>query len=211
MSVLKGEGTTVILYGSTSVSTGSRSHPGYLARPDLMGEWPTVVVVSPSYDAASSVGDICRLIARHAMAAVAPGPGGLSAFVKFIINPAGLWSNAEHGFGLLAFGDGSLTAVEHAASSPLVASLALVDPVIGDRAVALLGDVDVPILGTSGREVLDGVELAREAAPHAEWVVYDGVGAQFWNINADEYDVGAAEDTTDRVLEFLPGTLPPKI
>ncbi len=211
MSVLKGEGTTVILYGSTSVSTGSRSHPGYLARPDLIGEWPTVVVVSPSYDAASSVGDICRLIARHGMAAVAPGPGGLSAFVKFIINPAGNWSNAEHGFGVLAFGDGALTAIGQAASSPLVASLALVDPVIGDHAVALLGELDVPILGTSGREALDGVDRARQAAPHADWVVYDGVGAQFWNINADEYSAGAADDAADRVLEFLPDTLPAKI
>ncbi len=211
MSVLKGEGTTVILYGSTSVSTGSRSYLGYLARPDLMGEWPTVVVVSPSYNATASVHDICRMIARHGMAAVAPGPGGLGAFIKFIINPAGHWSNAEHGFGLLALGDGALSAIEQAASSPLVASLTLVDPVIGDRAVALLSEVSVPILGTSGREALDGVDLARQAAPQAEWVVYDGIGAQFWNINADEYVAGAAEDTMDRVLEFLPGTLPPKI
>ena len=211
MSVLKGEGTTIILYGSTSVSTGARSHPGYLARPDLIGEWPTVVLVSPSYEAASSVNAICRDIARHGMAAVAPHAGGLAAFTNFITNPAGTWSNAQLGYAVLAFGDGSLTAIEESASSPLVTSLVLVDPVIEDRAVALLSGVGVPILGCSGREAFDGVDAARDAAPQAEWVVYEGVGSQYWNINADEYVAVAAEDTADRVLEFLPRSLPPKL
>ena len=211
MSVLKGEGTTVILYGRTSVSTGSRHYPGYLARPDLMGEWPTLVVVSPSYDASSSIHDICRLIARHGIAAVAPGPGGLDAFIDFIVNPAGDWSNAEYGFGVVGFGDGAGPALEEAASSDLVTTVALVDTVIDDRAVELLAEIDVPVLGCSGREALDRVDEARAAASHAEWAVYDGAGEQYWNINADEYVAAAAEDTADRVIAFVARSLPSKI
>lgn len=211
MSVLKGEGTTVILYGSTSVSTGSRHFPGYLARPDLIGEWPTVVVTSPSYDAASSINDICRLIARHGIAAVAPGPGGLDAFIDFITNPAGDWSNAEYGFGMLAFGDGAAEAIGEIVGSTLVTTLAVVDPVLNDDVVELLGRVDVPILGCSGREAADGVDRARAAAPRAEWALYEGAGSQYWNINADEYVAAAAADTGDRVIEFLARSLPARI
>lgn len=211
MSVLKGEGTTVMLYGSTDVSTGSRSYPGYLARPDLRGEWPTVVVTSPLDGAASSVKAICRAIARHGVAAVAPAPGGLDPFIGFITNPAGHWSNAEYGFGILSVGDGSTADTTAAVASGLVSSLALVDPTLDQATLGLLTEVAVPVLGCSGREGLAGLEDARAAAPHAEWVVYDGVGAQYWNINADGYDRVAAEDTRDRVIEFFAESLPVKI
>lgn len=209
MSVLEGEGNTVILYGSTHVGTGSRSYAGYLARPDLRGEWPTVVVISPR--AASSVKAICRDIARHAIAAAAPEAGGLDAFVGFIANSSGHWSNAEHGFGLLSLGDGAGEAIAEAHSSDLVVALALVDPVLDDGTVSLLGDVEVPILGLSGREAAERVEATRAAAPHADWVVYDGAGAGYWDIDADEYVAAAAEDTRDRVIEFLAKTLPARV
>ncbi len=212
MSVLKGEGTTVMLYGSTSVSTGSRSYPGYLARPDLMGEWPTVVVVPPSsYGAFSSVNAICRVIARHGLAAVAPATGGMDAFIRFITNRAGHWSNAEYGFGILGLGDGSGAAIDKTASLGLVASLALVDPELGDDAVALLDEVAVPLVGFSARDASAVVDEARAAAPHAEWVVYDGAGARYWDSDAEGYTSAAAEDTADRVIEFFARSLPQRV
>lgn len=211
MSVLKGEGTTVILYGTTNVSTGARAYRGYLARPDLMGEWPTVVLPSPSYEASSSVHAICRDLARNGIAAVAPDTDGLDAFIGFITNPAGHWSNAEYGFGILSVGDGSTADATVAVASGLVSSLALVDPTLDQAALGLLTEVAVPVLGCSGRVGLAGLEDARAAAPHAEWVVYDGVGAQYWNINAEGYDQVAAEDTRDRVIEFFAESLPVKI
>ncbi len=211
MSVLKGEGTTVILYGTTNVSTRARAYRGYLARPDLMGEWPTVVVPSPSYEASSSVHAICRDLARNGIAAVAPGTDGLDAFIGFITNPAGHWSNAEHGFGILSVGDASTAETTAAVASGLVSSLALVDPTLDQAALGLLTEVAVPVLGCSGREGLGGLDDARAAAPQAEWVVYDGAGAQYWNINAEGYNRVAAEDTRDRVIEFFAKSLPVKI
>jgi dienelactone hydrolase len=211
VSVLKGEGTTVMLYGSTDVSTGSRSYPGYLARPDLRGEWPTVIVTSPLDGAASSVKAICRAIARHGVAAVAPDPGGLDPFIGFITNPAGHWSNAEYGFGVLGLGDGSNSAILEAAESDLVVAVAVVDPVFDDATISKLGDVDVPMLGCSGRDAYERVDDARAAVPQAEWVVYDGAGAGYWDIDADGYVSAAADDTGDRVVEFFSKTLPERV
>jgi dienelactone hydrolase len=200
-----------MLYGSTNVSTGGHSYDGYLARPDLMGEWPTVVVVSPLFEAASSVKSICRVIARHAIAAVAPAAGGLDAYTGFITNPAGHWSNAEYGFGVLGLGDGSEPAILEATASELVVALALVDPVLDDGVVSMLAGIEIPMLGLSGRDVAAGVDAARSAAPHAEWVIYDGVGAGYWNIDGDEYVAAPAEDTGDRVVEFFSKTLPARV
>lgn len=208
MSVLKGEGTTVMLYGSTNVSTGSRSFAGYLARPDLKGEWPTVVVVAPTDGAASSVKAICRHIARHGIAAVAPEPGGMDPYIGFITNPAGHWSNAEYGFGVLALGNGSESAIAEAAASDLVVVLALVDSGFGVAEIAGLGRIEAPVLGCSGRDASEGVDEARAAAPQAEWVLYDGAGKGYWDIDTEGYVAVAADDTGDRVVEFFSKTLP---
>jgi dienelactone hydrolase len=154
---------------------------------------------------------ICRDLARNGIAAVAPDTDGLDAFIGFITNPAGHWSNAEYGFGILSVGDGASADATAAVSSGLVSSLALVDPTLDQAALGLLTEVAVPVLGCSGREGLAGLEDARAAAPHAEWVVYEGVGAQYWNINAEGYDQVAAEDTRDRVIEFFAESLPVRI
>jgi hypothetical protein len=145
------------------------------------------------------------------MAAVAPAAGALDAYTRFIANPSGHWSNAEYGFGVLGLGDGSEPAILEAAASELVVALALVDPVLDDGAVSMLAGIDIPMLGLSGRDVAEGVDAARSAAPHAEWVIYDGVGAGYWNIDGDEYVAAPAEDTGDRVVEFFSKTLPARV
>ena len=47
--------------------------------------------------------------------------------------------------------------------------------------------------------------------PQAEWVVYDGAGAGYWDIDADGYVAAAADDTGDRVVEFFSKTLPERV
>ena len=71
MSVLKGEGTHPTLFGSTSIVAGPVTHRGYLARPDLSGEWPTVSLVPSEWGITSSSKDICRRLARLGLAVVA--------------------------------------------------------------------------------------------------------------------------------------------
>lgn len=242
MSVLQGEGKVVILYGTTSIPSGPRAYSGYLARPDLTGEWPTILLVPSAWGITSSVKDICRRLARHGFAVLAPdlyrgsGPrrsadrteaarasgaisdnqawGNLDAFIEYLANPAGFWSSAEHGFGLLGMGAGGRWATLAAERSPLVAALGLVGPALQHATTDVdpWSVLDVPVLGLSGRDdegaPLTAVTSVRAAAPHAEWVIYDGAGADYWDDYLASYDGEVAADTLERLVAFFDRHLP---
>ncbi len=240
MSVLKGEGTVPILFGSTSIAAGSRLHTGYLARPDLEGEWPTVVVVPSVWGVTSSVKDVCRRLARRGLAAIAPdlyrgnGPAGdadrttamsvslpreraladLRDVVRFTTNPAGFWSSAEFGFGLLGLGSGGPLAVGLAGVDG-ASAIALVHAPLDDDDVQRLSAAAVPVLGLFGRDdevvSIDTVIDARSHLPHAEFAVYDGVGHDFLDDHRDGYDLDAAQDAIERLTEFFTKQLPPRL
>lgn len=250
MSVLKGEGKHPILFGSTSIPAGTRIHRGYLARPDLAGEWPTLVLVADAYGVTSSVKDLCRRLARHGYAALAPDlyrgaapsrsegeraaleaalaiPEGraLADFrdlVEFITNPAGHWSSAEHGFGVVGVGAGGrLAAVASRAAD--AAALALCYPLLdlGPAANATEGSdqpsrpgaaealrgLTQPLLGLFGRDdelvPIDRVIEVRNSVPHAEFVVYDGVAHGFLDDSGESYDAVAFADALNRLTEFF--------
>ncbi len=250
MSVLKGEGDTLILYGTIDVPVGARTLSGYLARPDLAGEWPTVMIVPSAWGVTSSVKDICRRIARHGLAAIAPDPyrgdapdrtvpvevaskgfvaipsarlmADLEGVAEFLANPAGFWSNAEDGFGLLGFGDGGVVAADAASHLTGIRSLAVVGaplaaadglPLPGDLVVAM-GGVEVPTLGVFGkadpRFDADRFSALREAAPQAEFALYENAPDNFWDDWLDGYDDAAFRDLIDRVGGFFHRTLPPR-
>ncbi len=254
MSVLKGEGKVPILFGSTSIAVGTQTHQGYLARPDLTGEWPTIVVVASEWGVTSSIKDVCRRLARHGFALVAPDlyrgaaparttspddaavaaraiPAGragadLEAIEEYITNPAGFWSNAEQGFGVLGIGEGARFAVPFTIRSG--APIALVSPRLAapppqiDRdgnevpvpkyPLDVSNDVVVSVLGLSGRDdatlPVDDVSQWRRSAPQSEWVLYDGVGARFFDDAADDYDAEAFDDALDRLIDFFEKHLP---
>lgn len=71
MSVLPQEGTHPILYGSIGVPVGSGFQQGYLARPDLAGAFPVVLVLHDIYGLTSHEKDLCRRLARHGLVALA--------------------------------------------------------------------------------------------------------------------------------------------
>ena len=178
MSVLRGEGTTLILYGMIDFPVGARTWTGYLSRPDGFGEWPTVVVVPGAWGFSSTVKDFCRRLARHGIAAIAADPyrgsspdrdatreealsafgeisdqralDDIDAFGDFIVNPSADWSNAESGFGVLGLGAGGVWASSFSARHPGVVALALVDPPL-PAVVGPLDAVTVPMLGTVAR------------------------------------------------------------
>lgn len=70
MAVMPHEGTYNILYGSYGVPVGSRTQPGYVARPDAKGAYPAVVVVPGIYGLTSFEKDLCRALARRGFAAI---------------------------------------------------------------------------------------------------------------------------------------------
>lgn len=240
MTVLKGEGRVPILFGSASIAVGSKTHRGYLARPDLAGEWPTVVVVPSVWGVTSSAKDLCRRLARRGLAAVAPDVhrGGAPAqqaeraealqaasalpvararadlrdIVRFIVNPAGFWSSAEHGFGVLGIGWGGTLAVDLAVADGAHA-VGLVSAPLDEAVAHGLGTFSGGVLGLYGRadEVvpIDGVLTARGDLPHAEIVVYEDAGHDFLDDLRDGFDEPAARDAVERLSTFFAKHLPP--
>lgn len=71
MSILPGEGEHLILYTPFRLPAGTQLHPGYLARPNVVGAFPTVIVVHDIFGLASHEKEVCRRLARHGLTAVA--------------------------------------------------------------------------------------------------------------------------------------------
>ena len=239
MSVLKGEGKVEILFGSTSIAVGSRVHGGYLARPDLTGEWPTIVLVSPVWGVTSSVKDVCRRIARQGFAVVAPdlyrgkapsrrisrseaqaaadaisparADRDLADIVSYITNPAGYWSSAERGFGILGIGGGGPVAIR-AAVAYSAAALALCYSPLRPEDVAHLLRYRGAALGLYGR----GDELvppeqpseARQRVSRLQLVLYGDARHDFLDDYGATYDGSVAGDAVERLTEFFAAHLP---
>ncbi len=211
MTVLKGEGKVPILFGTASMVVATRTHRGYLARPDLAGEWPTVLIV-PAAGVTSAVKDLCRRIARQGFAAVAPQPESrLDDIISFIGNPAGFWSSAEHGFGIFGIGAGGSRAIT-AAMDRGAAALALAATPLEQGSLGDLGSSTIPLLGLYSRtdEVvpISGVLDARSSLPHAEVVIYDNIGHDFLDDSTDDYDFAVTVDAVERLAGFFVKHLP---
>jgi len=160
MSVLPGEGTHPILYGSTRLSARSQIHSGYLARPDLAGSYPTLVIVPGTAGITSGLKDVCRRIARRGMAVVAydvyrgKGPlrgaseddvaaayaelsdaqvlADLGDVYRFLRGPGTEWADPDH-LGLVGLGSGGRLAVLSAVQHPYLGAVAAVyAPLIHD-------------------------------------------------------------------------------
>jgi carboxymethylenebutenolidase len=239
VSVLKGEGKVPILFGSTSINAGTRTRGAYLARPDLTGEWPTIVLVPDAWGVTSNVKALCRKLARQGFAVVAPDfhrdappapgvpldearealaevPAGevalvLTDIVDFITNVAGFWSSAEHGFGVLGVGAGATVAAGLAVRSR-AAAFGVLSGELLEPAVELDGYVGA-VLGLYGKEDdvvdLDVVSTIRDVVPQTELVLYGGVGHDFADDYQDGFDYDAAEDAAERLSGFFEKHLPP--
>jgi carboxymethylenebutenolidase len=247
VSVLKHEGKVPILFGSTAVTVGTITRNGYLARPDLTGQFPTVVVVPDAWGITSSVKDVCRRLARWGVAAITADPyrgdaparsvpdgeaeealravtdgralGEVTAVARFVANPAGFWSNAEHGFGILGLGSGGRIAALAASRLDGVAALALVaaplhGPEGDDRhhPADLLGGIRVPVIGAYGKDddqvPVERIMEVREEHPGIEWLLYPNVGHGFFDDHADGFDERATRDAVERLAGFFAEHLP---
>lgn len=233
-----------ILFGTTSVSVGPVTSTAYLARPDQAGEWPTVVLVHDAWGLTPATRDLARQLARQGFAVIAPdlyadavpaapdetdgeaGPGpalpdrsvaaNLARTVAFVTNPAGFWSNAEDGMGILGVGGGGLHAAS-AVAEGLGTALAFAYPELSDRngrpgLETLLSGIAVPLLGLFGGDDpgagREEVLALRTIAPQGEYVIYEGAGDGFLDDHDDAFVPGAAEDTVRRLAAFFRLHLP---
>ncbi|MEE8457951.1 MAG: hypothetical protein V3S28_07875 [Acidimicrobiia bacterium] len=223
MAVQTGEGTIEVIYGSTSIPAGPQTLSGYLARPDGRGEWPTVLVFGPQPLPLSSIKNICRILARHGIVALAPDVTEshesnaliASRIARFITDPAGAWSNAQFGFGVLAFGSGIFDASSLAAGDGRVLAIASVSATFDDRVVEDLSAAQIPALWIGSRAD-DSVDVdasigTKDSLPQTTFVIHSEVGEGFWDDGAEGFDEDTATDTVDRLTAFFGAELPPRV
>jgi len=223
VSVQTGEGTTEIIYGSTSIPAGAVTLGGYIARPDISGEWPTVVICGPEPMPTSTIKDLCRRFARYGIAAVAPEMSeshtvnhkialGVSAFIA---HEDGGWSNARFGYGSISFGLGIYDAAALASNDGRAMALAAVGGTIDETVSEALVIADIPVLfiGSRGDETAD-VDTSIKAQvelPQTTYVVYSEAGERWWDVDAQDFDEDQAADTFDRLVAFLREQLPARL
>lgn len=191
MSVLPSEGTHVILYGGINIPAGTQVHSGYLARPDVGGSFPTVVVVHDRDGVDSSTKDLCRRLARHGFTAVSidlyrgQGPGrkatedevaaaaaslperralaDLEDLYGFIASPGTPWSD-ERRVGLLGLGwGGRLGMLSAAAARDLVRAVVVAyAPLDGESPLATaVTSARLPLLCLYGRDGAADLEAVK--------------------------------------------------
>jgi carboxymethylenebutenolidase len=236
LAVLSHEGTYPIMYGPVPVPVGTAHRNGYLARPDESGLVPVVFVI-PGLDGLGSLEkDICRRLARVGFAAVSidlygrQGDGldlyntltdedalyALDELYQFIVSDDVSW-NIDEKIGVLALDVGGRFGIIKAATRAWVASLTLCyPPLTGDEERAhqvadYLDNLPVPVLAMYGADddLVDAstVDEAQRRNEHGQWLLYEGVGHGFLDIDGDGFDQSAADDAFARLVAFLKATL----
>lgn len=214
MSVLAHEGTYPILYGSYRVPVGSGHLPGYLARPDQAGRFPTVLVL-PESRLTSHHKDLSRRLARHGLATVAIDLPGTPANAVVAVDEAyefvmiNEWAIEAH-LGVLGLGSGGRPGLVFAADQPAVRALALVSTPLGDDGpVAMsLPRLAVPVLGIYGAGEPGGSGVDDGRIQTGAFIVYQGVSAGFMDDGGAHYDAAACADAYRRLIAFFNQHLP---
>jgi carboxymethylenebutenolidase len=234
MTAIKGEGKYAMLYGSYRLPVGRDLH-AYIARPDLSGSFPTIVVAHGAWGLTSHVKAVCRRLARYGFVAICPDlyrrglaarlddrdeaverwsgiPDGRAArdLVEAFDNaaaPGTEWADGSR-VGVLAFGAGGAPAL---AAAPLIDALGAMTLVYAPVTAGGLAAAGVPVLGIYGADdetvAADEVRAARDAAGRGEFAFYGGVGHDFLDEMRDGYDHASAEDAYARIIGFFESRL----
>lgn len=236
MAVLPHEGEYPIMYGSWPIPIGASNPTGYISRPDEEGKFPVVFVLPALEGVTGFEKDLCRRLARMGFAALTidlyrpvPDPldgynrlgdrnamGYLDEMHDFILSDDVTWNSSE-GVGMLGTDVGGRFALIAAGTRDWVRSVAAVSaPLSGDEGRDLqisdhLDHLRVPVLGLYGAEddLIDAetVDEAQRRNDHGQWLLYEGAGHAFLDIDDEGYNAAAAEDAWARILAFFQATL----
>lgn len=239
MAVLDHEGTYSIMYGPFGIPIGAGYRPGYVARPDKAGRFPVVIVIPAIEGLGSHEKDLCRDLARHGFAAITldlyrtrsgdpledyHALSDRSALVdldeahEFLQSEDVDWAHAD-AVGVLGLDVGGRFALTLAARRPWVrAVVACYTPLTGDeerevQVADLLDHLGVAVLGLYGAEddlvETSSVDEAQRRNDHGQWLLYDGAGHGFLDIDSENYEPNSAADAESRIFQFFAHTLPP--
>lgn len=236
MAVLSHEGTYPIMYATWPIPVGAGHRNGYIARPDEAGKVPVVFVVPDLDGMGSFEKDICRRLAREGFAALTidlyGGTGEsldlynsltddralyiLDEVHQFLVSEDVAW-NVEDRVGILATDVGGRFGLIKAATRDWVRSLALCyTPLTGDeerghQVAGYLDHLPIPVLGLYGAddEWIDTstVDEAQRRNDHGQWLLYEGVGHGFLDMDGENFDQSAADDAFARLVAFFTASL----
>lgn len=236
MAVLPHEGTFSIMYGSFRVPVGSGYRPGYLARPDEAGKFPTVVALPGIGGLKSYEKELCRRLARRGFACLAvdlyPGDDGLTAYAsqsdrailsdideahEFMESDDVFWAIPDR-CAVLGIDVGGRFALIAGATRPWARAVVVVStPLTGDenrefQVADMLNHLAVPVLAMYGTAdpliAPETIDAAQDRNQSGQWLLYDGAGHDFFDDGSPDYDAGAAADAEGRITQFLQAALP---
>jgi carboxymethylenebutenolidase len=224
------------MYGSWPIPVGSGHRTGYISRPDEAGKVPVVLIIPDIAGLTGSEKDLCRRFAREGIAAISIDPYGakgdpldlynsltddralyiLDEVHQFLVSDDVAW-NADDRVGILGADVGGRFGIIKAATRDWVRSLALCyTPLTGDegrehQVAGYLDHLPVPVLSLYGAEdeLIDNatIDEAQSRNDHGQWLLYEGVGHGFLDIDGDGFDQSAADDAFARLLAFFKGSL----
>jgi len=226
------------MYGTWPIPVGAAHRNGYIARPDESGRVPVIFVV-PGLDGLGSFEkDLCRRLAREGFAALSVDLYGakgdtldlyhsmtddqalsiLNELHQFVVSDDVTW-NVEDRMGVLGADVGGRFGLIKAATRDWVRSLAVCyTPLTGDeerehQVADYLEHLPVPVLGLYGSEdeLIDvsTVDEAQRRNDHGQWLLYEGAGHGFLDIDGEGFDQSAADDAFARIVAFFRASLAP--
>lgn len=226
------------MYGPLAVPVGAGHRNGYISRPDEAGKVPVVFVIPDLNGLGAFEKDLCRRLARQGFAALSVdlywSKGDpfdlyhsltddrvmyiLDELHQFVVSDDVVW-NVEDRVGILGTDTGGRFGIIKAATRDWVRSLAMCyTPLTGDedrehRVADYLDHLPVPVLALYGGadELIDAstVDEAQRRNDHGQWLLYEGVGHGFLDIDADGFDQSSADDAFARLFAFFRGSLAP--
>jgi len=237
VAVLSHEGTYSIMYGPWPFPIGAGHRTGYLSRPDMAGKFPVVLVLPGIKGLGSFEKDLCRRLARNGFAGLAidfyvrptdplaaydsltdaRALTDLDEIHEFVASDDVEWAFSS-GVGIFGADVGGRFALMAASRRDWARAVAVAyAPLTGDeergfQVASALGNLPVPVLGLYGTndDLIDAssVDEAQRRNDHGQWLLYEGAGHGFLDVEDPGFDQSGADDAIARLLEFFKSTLP---
>ncbi len=229
MAVLAHEGSEKIMFDVTAIPLGASTVDGYLARPDLLGSVSCVVVLHGDQGPLPYERALCRALARHGYAAIAPdlfrggrlGSEGsalsearaltdIGEVIEFLDSEDTPWADPTNVV-LLGYGAGGRLALRYASRNGSVGGVVAVSGPLADGSDGSISDdvgrINGTVLGLYGAEdqsvSLEDIDAAQRVTNNGTWIVYDSADHGFIDSGSEEFDAGAEADALQRILSLL--------
>lgn len=223
------EGEYSIMYGTRTLSLGTGYRSAYLSRPDQSGRFPTVLILSDRTGVDSAEKQLGFHLARQGIATIGieldSSSGEIGTTDLQPIDDLYLYLTSEDlgwvqtpGVGLLGIGEGGSWALSAALYRDWVAALGLLSFPLessagnGQETLERLKEIRVPVLSMYGEQ--DRVtspkliDQAQENNPTGVWLRYQGAGAGFFDLGAEDYHWHSDRDAQYRLTRFYATHLP---